>query len=154
MSHIKKDYPNAETKLKKHEGLEAGGDGKDGNVPRGYSAATKSLRGFLGHFAAWIVDENLSFSTGKSMTLKPLFRYLEVTYALLTHTTVRNELARLYADLHGCQVPYCLLHRHLDPASADLYIAGTITSFISDDWELIEHLVDFSVLEDKQHEGV
>jgi hypothetical protein len=32
--------------------------------------------------------------------------------------------------------------------------ACTIASFINEDWELIQHVVDFKPLEDKEHEGV
>jgi hypothetical protein len=32
--------------------------------------------------------------------------------------------------------------------------ACTIGSFINEDWELIEHIVDFKPLEDKEHEGI
>jgi hypothetical protein len=32
--------------------------------------------------------------------------------------------------------------------------AGTIASFINDDWELCECLVDFHHIEDKEHEGI
>jgi len=31
--------------------------------------------------------------------------------------------------------------------------AGTIASWISDDWELIERVVDFHPIADKEHEG-
>jgi hypothetical protein len=32
--------------------------------------------------------------------------------------------------------------------------ACTVSSFINEDWELIEHVVDFKPLEDKEHEGL
>lgn len=32
--------------------------------------------------------------------------------------------------------------------------ACTVGPFINDDWELVEHVVDFKVLEDKEHEGL
>ena len=32
--------------------------------------------------------------------------------------------------------------------------ACTIGSFINDDWEIIERVVDFKPLEDKEHEGI
>jgi hypothetical protein len=31
--------------------------------------------------------------------------------------------------------------------------AGTIASFIDDDWKLVERLVDFYHIQDKEHEG-
>lgn len=32
--------------------------------------------------------------------------------------------------------------------------ACTIGSFVNDDWELIQHVVDFAPLQDKEHEGL
>jgi hypothetical protein len=32
--------------------------------------------------------------------------------------------------------------------------AGTIASFINDDWELCERLIDFHHIEDKEHESI
>lgn len=32
--------------------------------------------------------------------------------------------------------------------------ACTIGSFINDDWKLVQHVVDFAVLDDKEHEGI
>ena len=32
--------------------------------------------------------------------------------------------------------------------------ACTVSSFINEDWELIEHVVKFKLLEDKEHEGL
>ena len=31
--------------------------------------------------------------------------------------------------------------------------AGTIANFINDDWEIVERLIDFYHIEDKEHEG-
>lgn len=32
--------------------------------------------------------------------------------------------------------------------------AGTMASFINDEWEICERLVDFHHIEDKEHEGI
>lgn len=65
--------------------------------PKTYS--TKA--GFLKHFAAWLIEEDLPFTTGEAAGLHRLFKYLDVTYQLPSDTTVRNVLARIYAELHG-----------------------------------------------------
>lgn len=57
--------------------------------------------GFLKHFAAWIIEEDLPFTTGEAPGLHRLFKYLEVTYQLPSDTTVRNVLAKIYAELHA-----------------------------------------------------
>lgn len=31
--------------------------------------------------------------------------------------------------------------------------AGTIANWITEDWELVEQVIDFHVIEDKEHEG-
>jgi hypothetical protein len=57
--------------------------------------------GFLKHFAAWLIKEDLPFTTGEAAGLHRLFKYLDVTYQLPSDTTVRNVLVRIYAELHG-----------------------------------------------------
>jgi len=51
--------------------------------------------GFLKLFAAWILEQDLPFTTGEVPSLKMLFQYLEVKYQLPTDTTVRNTLAHI-----------------------------------------------------------
>lgn len=57
--------------------------------------------GFLKHFAAWLLEDDLPFSTGESPGIARLFRYLEIHFQLPTDTTVRNVLARIYIELHA-----------------------------------------------------
>ena len=56
---------------------------------------------FLKHFAAWLIEDDLSFTTGETPGIKQLFKYLEVTYQLPSITTIQNALARIYIKLHG-----------------------------------------------------
>jgi hypothetical protein len=88
-------------------------------IDQGYTAASAKLmesfledgkinpatyptkKGFLKHFAAWILEDDLPFTTGETPGIKQLFHYLKVTYALPSDTTVRNQLARIYIHLHG-----------------------------------------------------
>lgn len=60
-----------------------------------------SKRGFLRHFAAWLIEEDLPFTTGESHGIKRLFKYLDVSFQLPTDTTVRNALAKIYIELHA-----------------------------------------------------
>jgi hypothetical protein len=57
-------------------------------------------KGFLAHFAAWILEDNLPFTTGETPGIKRLFKYLQVKFQLPTDTSVRNELYRIYTHLH------------------------------------------------------
>jgi hypothetical protein len=58
-------------------------------------------KGFLKHFAAWLIEEDLPFTTGESYGIQRLFKYLDVTFQLPSDTTVRNALAKIYIELHG-----------------------------------------------------
>ena len=63
-------------------------------------AQVPTQKGFLRLFAAWILDESLPWTTGEVPTLRLLFKYLKVSYALPSDTTVRNQLAHIFAELH------------------------------------------------------
>jgi len=58
-------------------------------------------KGFLRLFAAWILDESLPWTTGEAPTLALLFKYLKVNFKLPSDTTVRNQLALIFKELHG-----------------------------------------------------
>jgi hypothetical protein len=57
-------------------------------------------KGFLKHFAAWILEDDLPFTTGETPGIWCLFEYLSITFQLPTDTTVRNTLAKIYMELH------------------------------------------------------
>jgi hypothetical protein len=63
--------------------------------------ATTTQTGFYRLFAAWILDKSLPWTTGEAPTLQILFKYLKVNFVLPTDTTVRNHLAKIFAELHG-----------------------------------------------------
>jgi hypothetical protein len=58
-------------------------------------------KGFLKHFAAWILEEDLPFTTGESPGIRRLFEYMSIKFQLPSDTTVRNMLAKIYIELHG-----------------------------------------------------
>jgi hypothetical protein len=112
-THIRIDHPN-----------EWRGDGNAQSasttpIDQGYTAASAKLMedylaegklnpkmfptkaGFLKHFAAWLIEEDLPFTTGEAPGLLRLFKYVDVTYQLPSDTTVRNVLTKIYAELHG-----------------------------------------------------
>jgi hypothetical protein len=57
-------------------------------------------KGFLKHFAAWILEDDLPFTTGETPGIQRLFRYLSIKFQLPSDTTVRNMLAKIYIELH------------------------------------------------------
>lgn len=58
-------------------------------------------RGFLRLFSAWILDESLPWTTGEAPTLRMLFKYLRINYQLPSDTTIRNQLAHIFSELHA-----------------------------------------------------
>ena len=57
--------------------------------------------GFLRIFAAWLLEEDLLFTTGESPGIKWLFEYLQVKYQLPSDTTIHNQLDHIFATLHA-----------------------------------------------------
>lgn len=108
---------------KLHEEREAakhGGDGGDGHglklndfnlkesaemfrqyITSGPNRVLATQSGFNRLFAAWILDDDLPWVTGESPLLAELFKYLNINFALPSDTTVRNQLAHIFAELHG-----------------------------------------------------
>ena len=64
-------------------------------------AIITTYKGFLRIFVAWIFNESLPWMTGEAPTLQMLFKYLKITYQLPSDTTVRNQLAHIFNELHG-----------------------------------------------------
>ncbi len=64
-------------------------------------AIEPTTKGFRRLFAAWILDESLPWTTGEAPSLQLLFQYLKVKFVLPVDTSVRNELANIFAELHG-----------------------------------------------------
>ena len=60
-----------------------------------------TYKGFLHIFLSWIFNKSLPLTTGEAPTLQMLFKYLKVTYPLPSDTTVCNQLAIIFAELHG-----------------------------------------------------
>ena len=57
-------------------------------------------KGFLWLFSAWILDESLPWTTGEAPALHLLFKYLKIQFQLPSDTTVCNQLAHIFAELH------------------------------------------------------
>ncbi|KAJ3793687.1 hypothetical protein GGU11DRAFT_691287 [Lentinula aff. detonsa] len=54
-------------------------------------------KGFLQMFSAWVFEDGLPFTTGKSKGLRRLFEYLKIKFALPTDTTVRLTLCNSWS---------------------------------------------------------
>lgn len=64
-------------------------------------ALDPTQKGFYKVFAAWILEDDLPFTTGETSGIKRLFKYMQSRFSLPSDTTVRNELARIFSHLHG-----------------------------------------------------
>jgi hypothetical protein len=64
-------------------------------------AIIATQKGFLRLFSAWILDESLPWTTGEAPSLDLLFKYLKVKFILPSDTTVRNQLGKIFLELHG-----------------------------------------------------
>ena len=110
-----------------------------------HPAAVPTQKGFLRVFAAWLIEDDLPFTTGETGGIHRLFKYMQSRYLLPSHTTIRNVLARLFADMYtkvtieikvsplssesstlirllACQIQNCLLDGHMDDAPDDVYV--------------------------------
>ncbi|KAF9032729.1 hypothetical protein BJ165DRAFT_1357695, partial [Panaeolus papilionaceus] len=119
-------------------------------------AIEPTQKGFLRIFAAWILDDDLPWTQGESPMLANLFKYLKVQFALPSDTTVRNQLAKIFAELHNkCVKSKIAFATDTWTNRQMIYtFAGSIASFINDDWELIERVIDFKPLESEEHQGI
>ncbi|KAL1939855.1 hypothetical protein VTO73DRAFT_9555 [Trametes versicolor] len=171
-SHLKEDHPDLA------KGIPVTEDGKS-SVDHGYTLASAKLmegylkegqlnpaleptkKGFYRLFAAWILDDNMPFTSGESPSLARLFKYLKINFILPSDTTVRNVLAQIFAELHGKVVHEFSAVRSKIAYSTDTWstrqmvftFAGTLAHFIDDDWKLVERLVDFYHIQDDEHKG-
>ncbi|KAF8999519.1 hypothetical protein BDQ17DRAFT_1175918, partial [Cyathus striatus] len=109
-------------------------------------------------FAAWILDNDLPWTTGESNILSNLFKYLKISYMLPSDTAVHNELAYLQSctqwSLRSFQYE---CHYFLNEHSLIIMIytfVCSIASFIDDNWALVEHIINFWPLESKEHKGI
>jgi hypothetical protein len=72
-------------------------------------------KGFLRLFSAWILDESLPWTMGEAPSLHLLFKYLKIRFQLPSDTTVRNQLARIFLELHGKLVREFAVRNHIPP---------------------------------------
>ncbi|KAJ6477254.1 hypothetical protein DFH09DRAFT_952060 [Mycena vulgaris] len=105
-------------------------------------------KNFLKIFAAWIIFDDLAFTTGESDGINQFF--------VTSDTTVRNTLAQMYIEMYKLlknELAIALSEDTWTTRAMTFTFAGTIGSWISSDWELIERVLDFHPIEDKEHEG-
>jgi hypothetical protein len=63
-----------------------------------------TANGFNRVFAAWLISDDLPFTTGESTSCAALFKYIKCTYKLPSDTTVRNHVSRIFVDVKAAVV--------------------------------------------------
>ncbi|KAF8150422.1 hypothetical protein BJ912DRAFT_938213 [Pholiota molesta] len=117
--------------------------------------------GFYRIFSAWVLDESLPWMTGEVKMLNKLFCYIKCDFSLPTDTTGRNYLEKIFTELNTKVVRELTELKSKIAYSTDTWttrqmvytFACTIAAFINADWELVERVVDFKPLAEKEHEG-
>ncbi|KAJ6631210.1 hypothetical protein B0H10DRAFT_1711661, partial [Mycena sp. CBHHK59/15] len=110
---------------------------------------------FLKIFAVWIIEDDLPFTTSETPSIEHLFAFLHTCFLLPSDTTMRKALAEMYIDM------YELIKGELISVATNTWMtcsmtfmfAGMIANRITSDWELVERVLDFHAIEDKEHEG-
>ncbi|KAJ6624233.1 hypothetical protein B0H10DRAFT_1712402, partial [Mycena sp. CBHHK59/15] len=113
-------------------------------------------KGFNKVFAAWIIEDDHPFTTGETGGINHLFKYMQSRFQLLMDTTVCNTLANIYAEMFETLKTKLKIAGSTDTWSTRLMMftfAGSIAGWISEDWQLIECVVNFHPIADKEHEG-
>lgn len=121
---------NLSTHLKTHGNVPVPDDAP--SMPRNISAASAKIMeeflkegklnpevrrtqaGFLKVFSAWLLEDDLPFTTGETDGIQRLFDYMQVNFLLPSDTAVRNTLTRIFtdmykllkADLKACSCPF------------------------------------------------
>jgi hypothetical protein len=189
-THMRDKHPNVGSEPPVDNGIGATG------MSRGVSAASAKImedflkdgvlnpalvptqKGFHRVFAAWILEDDLAFTTGETNGIHRLFRYMQSRFTLPSDTTVRNTLHTIFSDLYDLmrkEISVCCFPNNYElpltisiqsvkskiACSTDTWttrsmmysFAGTIASWVTEDWELVERVIGFEPIGDKEHEG-
>lgn len=62
-------------------------------------AIKPTQKGFYKVFAAWVLEDDLPFTTGETGGIHRLFSYMQSKFMLPSDTTVRSTLARIFIEM-------------------------------------------------------
>jgi len=109
-THICKKHPNAESdaaKVMTNNGTLVGMPAASVKLMADFLKEGKlnpehvpMQKGFLKVFAAWVTEDDLPFTTSESPGLQRVFEYLKIRFMLPTNTTVRNQITRIFGEMH------------------------------------------------------
>ncbi|KAF9003847.1 hypothetical protein BDZ89DRAFT_891143, partial [Hymenopellis radicata] len=112
--------------------------------------------GFNTVFASWILEDNLPFTLGESNGLDRVRRYLKLSVNLPSDTTVRNRLDKIHGNLSDKAVDSKIAAAYDGWTTRQMTFSfgGGILNWISKEWKLIERVIDFHAILEKEHRGV
>ncbi|SJL11862.1 uncharacterized protein ARMOST_15273 [Armillaria ostoyae] len=118
--------------------------------------------GFNKVFAAWCLQMNLPFTLGESEGADRVFRYIKSRFSLPSDMTIRNKLERIHNDLSAHVKEEIRNVKSRIATSTDTWttrsmmfsFAGTVATWIMEDWRLVERVIDFHPIEEKEHAGM
>ncbi|KAF8226500.1 hypothetical protein L208DRAFT_1301557 [Tricholoma matsutake] len=141
-------------------------------------ALVPTQKGFHCIFTAWILEDDLAFTMGEMNGINCLFHYMQSRFTLPSDTTVCDTLHTIFSDLYDLmrkEILVCCFPTNYElpltvsiqnvkskiACSTDTWttcsmmysFAGTIASWVTEDWELVEHVIGFEPISDKEHEG-
>jgi hypothetical protein len=63
-------------------------------------AINSTQRNFYKIFAAWIIEDDLAFTTGETPGIERLFAFLRARFLLPSDRTVRNTLTSMFGEMY------------------------------------------------------
>ncbi|KAJ6527789.1 hypothetical protein B0H19DRAFT_540851 [Mycena capillaripes] len=108
---------NLATHMKQHDGVPLPEDVQSGETRTPSASSAKIMAEFLREgklnpvinstqanfpkiFAAWIIEDDLAFTTGETDGIRRLFAFMQSRYILPSDTSVRNALSKIYLDIY------------------------------------------------------
>ncbi|KAF8212594.1 hypothetical protein K438DRAFT_2167282, partial [Mycena galopus ATCC 62051] len=83
--------------------------------------------------AAWIIEDDLAFTTGETPGIRRVFDYIGSRFGLPSDTTVRNTLAKLFCEMFEtlkselavkCKIQDCSIYRYMVNSLDDVHFCG------------------------------
>ncbi|KAF8887998.1 hypothetical protein CPB85DRAFT_1441597 [Mucidula mucida] len=108
-----------------------------------YPQHNHTQEGFYKGFAAWIAKDDLASTTGKTNGIARLF--LEILFKQM-YNKVQQQIKHIKSMIAISEGTWTM-------KAMNLTFASILGSFINDNWEFVQHVLDFLPILDKEHEG-
>jgi hypothetical protein len=98
----------------------------DGYFANGTKPIFATKDGFMRHFVAWVIDDDLPWTTGETPSIVRLFLFLEVRWTLPSDTAVCNMVAKIFTELRANLVKELTVSIIYIDTNSDTISANTI----------------------------